>query len=323
MTVDTKFNRYCSLTLTNASNDVLELSDFRIQFHIKQSDCDTPNTAVIRVYNLSLATIQQLVTGFYGVILTAGYQENFGIVFLGNVKQYKIGKENNIDRYLDIFAADGDSVYTSGMMSTVIAPDTPAPAALQQMTANVYFPPLKNPQPVPVDPYAPSPIDNPFGGTLPRGKVVYGLMRTQLRQFSKTLGARWYFSNGRVVVVPNASYRDTGQIVVLTGETGLIGYPEATEQGIEFVCLIDPRIQIGGLAQLDNNLVQQHHVLAPGWPSWGSLAFPGVTSSDGLYRILALDYEGDTRGQPWYAKCVGLALNPDTKMVSTFDMGTP
>jgi hypothetical protein len=45
------------------------------------------------------------------VILKAGYQQNFGELFRGQIYQMRVGKESNVDSYLDLFAADGDEAH--------------------------------------------------------------------------------------------------------------------------------------------------------------------------------------------------------------------
>lgn len=312
------FDRKCRLVLTQGA-ETIDLSAFRIQFTVSQADVETPNNAVIRIFNLSDATINRLASGFRGVILEAGYNGNSGLIFLGDVKQYKRGKADNIDTYLDIYAADGDIFFASATMGVVNAAGTPWPAIAEQMVSGAKIDGA--PAGATLDPTAGVPDLPPdFGGVLPRGKVSFGLFRWQARQLSKTLGARWFINQGKVVILPLDSYRDTGEIAVLTGETGLVGWPIATENGIEFTCLINPKIQIGARVQLDNRLIQQTNVLSQGFPSRGSVSFPALTSTDGLYRVLVLNYEGDTRGGPWYAKCVALALNPDRPRTLSADI---
>ena len=105
-----QFGRKCILVLyTGAAG--LDLSQFRIKFSVQAADIESPNNAWIRVYNLSSDTMHQVATqGEYtSVSLSAGYEEgNFGVIFQGTIKQYRIGKENTTDSYLDIFAADSD-----------------------------------------------------------------------------------------------------------------------------------------------------------------------------------------------------------------------
>ena len=60
------------------------LSDEEIKFTLDQSDVQTPNSAVIRVYNLAPDTAKRVQSEFSRVVLNAGYEHGaFGVVFDG------------------------------------------------------------------------------------------------------------------------------------------------------------------------------------------------------------------------------------------------
>src|SRR5271170_160123 len=105
-----QFGRAANLFLTNASN-ALDLSNLHFKFEIFASDVETPNTAYIRVYNLSQQTVNEAISEYSSVVVQAGYGNQPGQIFTGTVKQFRKGKERNIDSYLDILASDGDVAY--------------------------------------------------------------------------------------------------------------------------------------------------------------------------------------------------------------------
>src|SRR5690348_5163435 len=68
--------------VTTNANEGLDLSEMRIQFRISQSDTETPNTAIIRVYNLSPETARKVQGEFQRVVLQAGYENaSYGVIF--------------------------------------------------------------------------------------------------------------------------------------------------------------------------------------------------------------------------------------------------
>lgn len=101
-----QYKRKASLLLVD-DDEVLDLSNLRFRFQVKAMDVESPNNAAIRVYNLSRDTLVKIRGEFSRVILQAGYDNNFGVIFDGTIKQFRIGREGTTDTYLDILAADG------------------------------------------------------------------------------------------------------------------------------------------------------------------------------------------------------------------------
>ncbi|WYX08229.1 hypothetical protein WJ978_19910 [Achromobacter xylosoxidans] len=113
--------RKASLVLENAAGDQLDISQLHFKFSISAADVQTPAAAQIRVYNLSDNTAQRIQKEFAKVTLRAGYEGNFGTIFVGDVKQIRRGKETSIDKYLDITAANGDMAYNFAVANFTLA----------------------------------------------------------------------------------------------------------------------------------------------------------------------------------------------------------
>lgn len=59
-----QYLRKINLIVADKNGDGLDLSQFRIVFDVKLSDSQTPNTAKVRVYNLS-QTVASQIAGIY------------------------------------------------------------------------------------------------------------------------------------------------------------------------------------------------------------------------------------------------------------------
>ena len=289
--------------------DALDLSEFHFTFSTKQQDVESPNNCSIRVYNLSRDTVETILKREYAkVTVQAGYQSAFGVIFTGNIKQYRIGRENATTTYLDILAADGDEAYNYAVVKqTLAAASTPADRLNAAIAA-------MNPNGVTAGTIAPA-----TGGVLPRGKVLFGMARAIMRQETQNMGMTWNINNGKVNVVPLTGYRP-GEAVRLSSLTGLIGIPEQSENGLQVRCLLNPRIAVGGLVQIDNKsvnqTVQQSPSAAPiAYNSYVGIQLLARVTNDGLYRVYVAEHQGDTRGQLWYTDLVCLALDPSTNTV--------
>ena len=87
----------------------------------------------------------------------------------------------------------------------------------------------------------------------------------------------------------------------------MIGVPEQSESGILVRSLVNNAWGVNDLVQVDQadiNSAERDNNYLYGGKDIGQrnfdLANTGVIAADGLYRILALDRHGQTRGQEWY-----------------------
>lgn len=294
---------------------VLDLSEMQFRFRTVQNDVESPNNCTIRVYNLSDATVQAITKFEYNrVVLQAGYENTgLGVIFDGTIKQFKIGRENPVDTYLDILAADGDVAYNFSTIGVTMAAGTTPKQRIDAILAELAKKGVTQGDTM-----------SYTGGILPRGKVLFGMARALLRQEVAAQGATWNIENGKINITPLTGYRP-GEAVVLTALTGLVGLPEQTNEGVKATSLLNPRLAVGGRVQIDNRsvnkLIQQDQR-----PNAAPVAFDRYTgiqllahiATDGFYRLLVVEHEGDTRGPIWHTHLTGLALNPVTQQVKAY-----
>lgn len=295
-----QYLRRCNLLVGDDSGNGLDLSNLRIKFAVKKTDGQTPNTASIRVYGLASGTANQIEREFSRVLLQAGYETNYGVIFQGDAKRIRQGRENGTDVFLDIQAADGDAAYNFAVVNATLAAgatqrDQIAAAAKAMAADNVAL----------------GYIGETPTEALPRGKVLYGPSREYLRQSAETSSASWSIQDGVVQFVPNAGLLP-GTAVVLNARSGLVGVPEQTNDGIKFRCLLNPQIRMGAALQINSKDILAAELDAA--PAAGKEpAQPATIAADGIYRVITLVYAGDTRGNDWYCEGVGLAYDETQK----------
>lgn len=297
-----------------------DLANFHFKFSTVQADVETPNNLRLRVYNLDPRSINAITGAYSRVVLQAGYAESFGVIFDGTIKQFGIGKENETDSYLDILAADGDQAYNFSVVNVSLeAPLTgkvdqikKAAEAMGPLGVELGF------------------IDNNglIGGTVPnpRGKVMFGMTRRHLRNLTDSVSATWSIQNGKISVIPLDGYLPN-EPIVLSSANGMVGIPEQQIDGIKIKNLLDPRLVPGQLVKIDNNSINKVIAADPkaspfqNFPFDKRVALPvllATVANDGLYRIYVAEYEGDTRGGPWYVNLTCLAVNATTGKVKPY-----
>jgi hypothetical protein len=305
-----QFGRKSSLIVSTGTVG-LNLSDFRFTFRTTNSDAQTPNTMYVRVYNLSPETVAKIGTNtnteFSTITLQAGYEGgNFGIVFQGTIKQTATGRERNTDSYLDIWAADGDLWINNAVVNlSLAAGQTPQQVigAITGAASSNGTPPVK---------FA-SDTSGLIAGSalgtanaLSRGKVLFGMSRDYSRDWAEKYGFRWSIQNGEFVLVPITRYRP-GEAVVLSSTTGLVGVPEATQDGVRVRALLNPLIRIGCLVQIAKSDINQITTQQQGLKYSNAIAT--VVTAAGFYRVMTAEFSGDSRGQDWYVDMICLAVD--------------
>ncbi|CAG9268989.1 hypothetical protein WK39_03105 [Burkholderia cepacia] len=299
-----QFLRKISLLVGTSSGDGIDLSDLRVRFYVQRGDRETPNSARIRVYNLSGKTANTLVNlEFTRVVLQAGYEGNFGIIFDGSIVQARRGRESPTDTYVDITAADGDAAYLFAHVNLTLAAGSTAidhfnacAGAMVKYGVRVGY--------VPDLPHRP----------LPRGKVMSGPARSYLREFARTTDTLWSIQSGKLQVVPRTSVMP-GEVQVINSRTGMIGLPQQTIDGINVTALLNPRIQISCVIQLNNNSIQQaEYSLAnsqqiANYNATQQNKLNGNAYGDGYYYVMDISHWGDTRGNDWYTHMICLAVD--------------
>jgi hypothetical protein len=224
------------------------------------------------------------------------------VIFTGNIKQYVKGKENNTDTFLEIRAGDGDLGYVNGRVNTTFAPGT---TFEQEMNF------IANSMGLTVDQASKNYMIKRMEGLAPspRGKVITGLARDAADNLATNINASWFIENNQIRLVALDSYMPS-EIIKINSLTGMIGIPEATSDGINVRCLLNPQIRIGRIIQINEKDVTQTQTQKYGFPAYTDLSRPLSTSTDGHYKVLVAEYSGDTRGPEWYVDLVCRAMDP-------------
>lgn len=292
--------RKASLIVGDDTGNGIDLSDMQFQFKTMRGDLQTPNSCVVRVFNLSEATIQKMKKAEYTKLtLQGGYSGNYGIIFKGGIKYAYKGRINNVDSYLDFVAADGDSAYNFAVISKSLAAGSTPADHVDLLTKEMetygvtegYIPELAN-------------------VALPRGRVFFGFVRDHMRNVAGTNNCTWSIQDGKATMILQTSFLPD-EPIVLTSATGLVGFPEQTPNGIIMRSLLNPAIKIGSRVKIDNALVQRYRwdISLQGSAQNLNLDKSIFLANDGIYKVLFAVHEGDTRGPNWYTTLTTLAVN--------------
>jgi hypothetical protein len=306
-----EYLRQMSLVVSSGAQ-AIDFGQFWVTFSCRRGDMQTPNSLDARIYNVKPSTANTISQKeFTKVTLSAGYPGNSGLLFTGNIIQFRQGRVNQLDSYVDLTAADGDSAYNYATISTTVPAGSSAGYVADLLRSN-----LKK---FSVSPgYAP----NFPASKLIRGKVLYGMARDECRDFALQNECKWSIQDGALTFIPWTSYIQGGEIPVISVSTGLIGVPEQTQSGINIRTLLNPTYKVGSLVRLDSQINQfrfgldqqsqltnfgvnlQNHIAPNIGPNTGN-----PSDQQGLYYVMVANHTGDTRGQNWYTDLTCLSVD--------------
>ena len=270
---------YRLLIVPKSGGDGIDVSALRIVFYVEKSTTETPNYSQIIIYNLAQSTIAGIKAGDK-VILEAGYEKgNVGMIFSGEIVQPYVARESGVDIALHLICQDADEYLTTAFTAKTLAKGsklTDAVSACSEgLDQNVISRKLSD-------------------KTYIRGKVLFGKSASLMRVLAKTAKAQFFVNDGKINIAAAEDY-DGDTAVELNPMTGLIGTPNQTDDGVSFQCLLTPSLKRNSLIHINANLIAAQQAST-------SQAATDV-NADGVYRIVKMTYEGDSRGQSWYCNC--------------------
>jgi len=123
-------------------------------------------------------------------------------------------------------------------------------------------------------------------------QYLTGSAKSQAEKIAQAAGFDLLFENNTMVAMRSGGTR-TGQIPLLSSETGLVGYPSFDYVGVQFKCLFNPTIRMYGQIQIDSDL----------------------SRANGTWRVSALQYELDSETPQGRWFCSGRGTPPQEAVI--------
>jgi hypothetical protein len=293
----------------------IDINQLKIVFRIIKTVVPQPNSATIKIYNLSETNesyIKAITQSEYAdIILNAGYVNAMRVLFKGSIKNaYRY--RDKTDLVTEIACGDGDADYRNAVMNVTLAAGTTdrdiVAAAVKSFTATT------------------------LGSVViadkqrTRGHAIYGPTRHVLSTLARVHGALWSIQDGAVQMV-SATGVLPNQAIVLNSATGLLGVPELTSKGIILTALLNPQFAINGVVKLNNNDIKFKprvaHVSASGSATRTKSVVQPTLSPDGLYKIIRIDHNGDNLGGKWTSELTCIGVGQSIPVDAVQDSGDP
>jgi hypothetical protein len=110
-----------------------------------------------------------------------------------------------------------------------------------------------------------------------KNAVFTGSPIEQARQCAKQIGAELVLDDDKAILIKNGASRK-GNAVLLKADTGLLGYPTMSQNGIDLKCIFNPNLRFAGIIKLETivpkcsgqwRIVKLSHTLDSNLPNGG------------------------------------------------------
>lgn len=256
----------------------------RITFNIESTSVAASNKAKIEIYNISPDSRSFMEQRKLVVILKAGYKDLVSTVFFGDVIRRDV-KRVGPDLITSLECGDAENILTTahielGFEAGITNVQIIEQAAKKLLLSSGIRKGVKTVQ-------------------YQSGFSFSGLVQDLLSQLTREVGVEHTIRNGELIILPDLE-TDEQEAILVTKDTGLIGFPTKTIDGLEFTTLLNPAIVSGRAVKVESKQFQGEFGIRAEIVASASL----VKSGDVL-KVRKVTHTGDTASGPWFTKVEG------------------
>ncbi len=248
----------------------------KIAFQVERTLSGKANTGSLSIWNLGLPLRQAMGKELDEFTILAGYLPplgggNVGIIGKCNIRDVKHERDGP-DIVTHVNGGDGDKALRNSVLSKTWPAGTKGETVLRDLHSElekngVSQGEWKDLERLP---------------TFERPHSMCGTCARELDHLGRSGKSYISIQNGVLEVVPGDG--TIGQTSYITEQTGLIGSPCITDNGVTFKCMLNPE-------------------LAPGRPVYVSSPMLEETANGGMYRLGTVTFSGDNRDGDFEADC--------------------
>jgi hypothetical protein len=254
----------------------LDVSNLDADFKVRRSLRSEPNTCDLKIYNLQPDSVAQIMqssstpNAIVPVSIQAGYGGVNETIYQGNLRA-AMTVTSGSEQVTQLSSGDGETNIAYSRVNFAAAPGSSTRTVLTQIVAALGV----------GEGNAEQALAGMSQTYCSKGVILKGNAADYLEDLCAANGLEYSIQGGALQILP-LNTPLPGQALVLSSNSGLIGSPTVDSKGVlSATALITPGLIPGGLVTIQGESVS------------------------GSYRIVVVEYEGDTLGNPWYAKIQG------------------
>lgn len=246
----------------------INLHDMKIEFSISKGLSSSANSAEISIYNLTESHRNGMGKEFDAITLEAGYippgdDGNVGIIFKGAVRDVEHRREGP-DIITTISCGDGDKALRRATISKSYKKGTPVKEVVEDIYKELEKEGVKR-----GEWKFPEDVEKK---TFKRPYAACGSCAREMDTIGRGNGFYWSLQNETMEIIPGDGF--IGDVVLLTPQTGMIGTPAITDNGVRVSALLNPAIRPNRRIKIISETLN-------------------MNAADGIYRVSEVTYSGN------------------------------
>lgn len=257
-------------------------AELRVAFDVSKGISGSPNTFEIKVWNLNSNHRNSIGKELEEVQLECGYVPpegggNLSIIAKGFIRDVQHDRDGP-DIITTVSCGDGDKAYRKATISKTYPAGTPVVDVVEGIYAELEKQGVdrgewKFPDDI---------------RTLKRPYSMCGGCVREMNTLGRGNGFYWSIQNGVMEVIPTDEHLP-GEVLI-SAETGMIGTPTITDNGVKVKCLLNPAIRPNRTVKVQSEVLE-------------------MNSEDDTYRVSQVDFSGDNQQGNFIASVHGESIS--------------
>jgi hypothetical protein len=262
------------------------IDQMRISFSIQKSVSSSANSAEVKLYNLAPSTRNGMGKEFDSITLEAGYippgqSGNVGIIFKGAIRDVEHRREGP-DIITIISCGDGDKALRRATISKSYQAGTPVKDVIDDIAKELENEGISRGEFKYPDALKDKKFKRPY--------AACGSCARELDVIGRGNGFYWSTQNETLEIIPSDGF--VGGVALISPETGMIGTPAITDNGVRVSALLNPEIRPNRRVQLESQTLE-------------------MNGDNGMYRVSEVTYTGDNHSGDFKVDITGEAIKGD------------
>lgn len=250
----------------------------RLNFRVEKSTVPAPNKAKITLYNISKDSRNFLEQKDMIVFLKAGFNNDPKNIFIGEILRRESGRSGP-DVTLSLECGDAERILTRAHIEISLRRGATNLLLFSQAAAKLGL--------------SLGISSGITQVTYRNGYAFSGLVSDLLTEQTRNLGLEWNIQDGELRILPIRG-TDGETAVVIDKDSGLIGFPTKTIDGLKFDSLLNHRLRPGRAVKVASEQFQGQF-----GPTASLLASTSLIQSGDITKCRRVIHEGDTREGKW------------------------
>lgn len=260
----------------------LNQHDLKISFSVTKGISSSENSATISLYNLAPDNRNKIGKEFDEITLEAGYMppgggSNVGIIFKGNIQDVKHERQGD-DIVTTIECGDGDKALRKATINKSYPKGTPVETVVNDAYKELEKQGIKKGE---------FKYPDDMEKTFKRPYAACGSCKNELDTIGRGKGFYWSIQDGTMEIIPGDGF--TGQVAVISPDTGMKDTPTITDNGVKVSTLLNPEIRPNRRVKVVSSVIE-------------------MNADDGIYRVSSATYSGDNREGDFIVAVTGEAV---------------